>query len=101
MQNFIKNISKNHKKVQENKIFIHSGPGAIPKVLESKGDMYLLITETFPVGPVKSAGGIVIEASNDMLKSAMFYNSIQLIFSRTNKKYNNHLNIVITDMKLP
>ena len=38
-----------------------------------------------------------IEVDKDLL---IQFNSIQLIFSHTNKKYKNHLNIAITDMKL-
>ena len=62
--------------------------------------------------PLKGRVTIVIKKKAIAEKSAIKYlgvtidstliqfNSIQLIFSHTHKKYKNHLNVVITDMKL-
>ena len=67
---FIKNYFKNVQKVQTLKIFNHSYPGDTGKLIVSQGDKYILTTALMKS---TSQSGQVIEVSDQMLKSAMYY----------------------------
>ena len=68
---FIKKITRNMVNIQGNNIFTHKCPGQIPKILESNGDRYVVTTGK--IGFIICIGGQVIELTDEMLTSAMFY----------------------------
>ena len=67
---FIKRYFKNVQKVQNLKIFNHDYPGELRKIIESKGDKYILTTALMKSN---CQSGQVIELSDQMLESAMYY----------------------------
>ena len=90
---FIKKASKD--RIQNNKIFHHACPGDIRKILQSSGDKYIVTTGYLnDMGSSICAGGKVIEFSNDMLKSAMFYfstkASLEVQHFLKNEQYDNY-----------
>ena len=71
---FIKRISKNVLRIQENKIFCHVPPGDLPDVLKCSRDKYIITTGSVnTMGPSTCAGGKVVEVTEGMLKTAMSY----------------------------
>ena len=91
---FIKRISRNVKRIHENKIFVHQSPGSLPNILEPNGDKYIVTTgRTENVGLLTCVGGKVIELSDAMLKSAMFYfatkSSMEIKHFLSEKRYIN------------
>ena len=73
---FIKKLFKNSPRVQKMKIFNHEFPGKFPKVLESDGDKFIVVTGCQrDLGDVSVHKGRHVEVSDEMLMSAMYYYS--------------------------
>ena len=66
---FIKKISKNIRKVQNNSIFNHKVPGDIPHILRSNWDKYVVTTGSNGVDPA----GLVLVISQTMLQTSFYY----------------------------
>ena len=91
---FIKNMAKNVDRIRNHRIFHHKYPGELAKNLKPEGDKYILTTGNLKnMGSGVCKGGKVIELSNDMLKSAMYYfsykSSLEVKHFMKNEKYVN------------
>ncbi len=77
---FIKRVSKNIKHIQESKNFKHNPPSDFPEVLKFSNDRYAVTTarvNDMNLRPSAFVGGKVVELTERMLKSAMYYFSIK------------------------